>query len=472
MPEPGGNGSAAAPSAAPLASSDRILLGAFDDVVAAATRRVGPISGILLAVSGGPDSLALLLAASAWRQSLGCAAPQLGVATVDHRLRPASTDEAAFVAATAAGHGLPHETLTWTPEARSGNLSARAREARYALLLSHARRHGLDLVLTAHHLDDDIETHVIRRQNGGDFAAAAGMRSLRGLGPDVWLGRPFLDIGRDKLVAVAAAAGIVAVDDPSNRDRRYDRARIRLDLAEDPRLRARALGNLRRCKRARGSAERALASLIAGLDSSKRLVFAEDGAIRVQRAVCSDLPQRCAAHLLSRAIVAAAGASSPPSGHAVREVLIWLRKKTSQETARTLGGTVISIEGGDAVFKREFGRGGIAALPIVSAEALSGRFAAGMEWPIVYDGRFVVDAGPWRSVPGARIVPLGLLGKGGARLRACPVVIDADGVPCAALAPAARRLGPGVADLVSRPLAPHLFWRDLDFSRSLTASTP
>lgn len=472
MPEPGGNGSAAAPSAAPLASSDRILLGAFDDVVAAATRRVGPIGGILLAVSGGPDSLALLLAASAWRQSLGCVAPQLGVATVDHRLRPASTDEAAFVAATAAGHGLPHETLTWTPEARSGNLSARAREARYALLLSHARRHGLDLVLTAHHLDDDIETHVIRRQNGGDFAAAAGMRSLRGLGPDALLGRPFLNVGRGVLAAAVAAAGLAAVDDPSNRDRRYDRARIRLDLANGPGLRARALGNLWRCKSARERAEGALAQLIAGLWTAERIAFAGDGVIRVQRSVFAELPLRCAAHLLSRGIVAAAGAPSPPSGQAVHGVLNWLREEAPRQTARTLGGTVICIEDEDAVFRREFGRGGIAALPIGSAEPLCGRFRDSMEWPIVYDGRFVVDAGPWRSVPGARIVPLGLLGKGGARLRACPVVIDADGVPCAALAPAARRLGPGVADLVSRPLAPHLFWRDLDFSRSLTASTP
>lgn len=445
---------------------------ALDRLLAAAARRLGDVPGVLLAVSGGPDSLALLLAAAAWRKSSGAAAPRLRVATVDHRLRPEATAEAAFVAAIAASHGLPHETLTWTPEARPGNLSARAREARYALLLSHARRHGLDLVLTAHHLDDDIETHVIRRQNGGDFAAAAGMRALRWLGPDALLGRPFLDVGRDTLATAVAAAGLVAVDDPSNRDRRYDRARIRLDLAEDPGLRASALGNLRRCKRAREAAERALAGLLAGLEAANRIAFAEAGAVRVERAVFAELSRRCAAHLLSRAVVAAAGARRPPPGRAVREILNWLREEAPREPARTIGGAVIRIEGSEAVVMREFGRDGIDALPLWSSEPLSGRFRAGMAWPVVFDGRFVVDADPWRKLPGARMAPLGVLGKGGMGLRSCPVVIDAEGKPRAALAPAARRLGPDVADLAFRPLTPHLFWRDLDFSESLTPSTP
>ncbi|WP_312869707.1 tRNA lysidine(34) synthetase TilS [Jiella pacifica] len=417
---------------------------------------------MLLAVSGGPDSLALLLTASAWHRSLAAAAPQLRVATVDHRLRPEAAEEAAFVAVLAASCGLPHETLTWTPEAKPGNLSARAREGRYALLLSHARRHGLDLVLTAHHLDDDVETHVIRRRNGGDVAASAGMRTLRWLSPDAALGRPFLGIARERLADLVTASGIVAVDDPTNRDQHYDRVRIRLELAADPRRKARARANLRRCKRARDDAERAFARALVDLEETGRLRFAEDGALLSDRAAFAELSPRCAAHLLSRAVVAAAGAPRPPSGQAVRDVSTWLRQGPPRPDARTLGGAIVRIEGGEVVVMREFGRGAIAALSLGAAKALGGRFAAEMDWPVVFDGRFVVDVGPWRALPGARLVPLGLLGKGGIRLRSCPVVVDAEGRARAALAPAARRLGPGIGDLAFEPLTPHLLRRDLD----------
>nr|WP_255699793.1 tRNA lysidine(34) synthetase TilS [Jiella avicenniae] len=433
----------------------------MDCLVAAARRRRGPIRGILLAVSGGPDSLALLLTASAWHRLQGAWAPALRIATVDHRLRPESADEAAFVAGLAASCGLPHETLSWTAEPGPGNLSARAREARYALLVSHARRHGLDLVLTAHHLDDDVETHVIRQRNGGDLAASAGMRPLRWLAPDVFLGRPFLDLPRQRLAGVVAAAGILAVDDPTNRDAHYDRARIRLELAADPALSARRRATLRRCKTARDSAERALARALDDLEAAGRLRFAEDGAIILDRSALAQAPPRCAASLLSRAIVAASGTTRPPSGPAVGGVLQWLGKEAPRENARTLGGAIICRRGSDAVFMREFGRSGIAALPLDTAEALGGGFAARMEWPVVFDGRLVIDVGPWRDLPGARLLPLGFLGKGGSRLRSCPVVVDADGRARAALAPVAGRLQPGIGNLAFEVLAPHLLRRDL-----------
>ena len=480
MPQPGGNPPAATtpatrpivdratadPTAVDAAIVDRALLDAFDRIVAAAGRRREPIRGILLAVSGGPDSLALLLTASAWHRSLGAAAPPLRVATVDHRLRPASADEAAFVAGLAASIGLSHETLTWTARPGPGNLSARAREARYALLLSCARRHGLDLVLTGHHLDDDVETHVIRRRNGGDVAASAGMRALRWLAPDALLGRPFVAIERETLAALVAATGLEAVDDPTNHDEHYDRARIRLDLAADTRRRARALGGLRRCKRARDDAEQALARVIVSFEAERRLRFAGDGALVFDRSAFAELSPRCAAHLLSRAVVAAAGASRPPSGPAVRGLQQWLGEGSPQQNARTIGGAIVCVEGGDAVFMREFGRSTIASLSLASADGLGGRFAAAMDWPVVFDGRFVVDVGPWRALPGARLVPLGLIGKGGARLRCCPVVVDAEGRPRAALVQAARRLGPAVGDLAVEALAPHRLRRDLDLSEA------
>nr|WP_280987703.1 tRNA lysidine(34) synthetase TilS [Jiella endophytica] len=425
---------------------------------------------MLLAVSGGPDSLALLIAASAWKRSAGQAAPEIRVATVDHRLRPESAAEAAFVAELASRCGLPHETLVWPGWDGAGNLSASAREARYELLVSHARRHDLGLVLTGHHHDDDVETHLIRRENGADLFGRAGMRPLRWLGPDVLLGRPFLDLPREMLATVVAAEGIAPVDDPSNRDPAYDRARIRLALGEDAKLRAKAARDLARCKEARRRGEGALAGLLADLETTGRLRCDGGGAVVLDHTALSDISDRCAGHLLSRAIVAVSGRAEPPSRAQIRDLLGWLRAaaigadRSGNEGARgtrSLGGALVAIEGREIVLMREFGRTGIPALPLALAEPLRRGFAPEMAAPVLSDGRAVVDAGSWTGFAGARIVALGSLGLGGRRIRCLPVVVDGAGRPRAAAHAARARLAPGIAPLPLRFLTRRRLWRDL-----------
>ena len=186
--------------------------------------------GIGLAVSGGPDSLALLLLAEA---ALGAT---FRVATVDHRLRPEAAAEAELVAAICARRGIVHNTLTveWD-KPPAANLQARARDARYAVLGAWALEHQLGAVLTAHHADDQAETLLMRLARGSGVAGLAGTRARSLLaerdGRKVWRLRPLLGWRREELRAIVAAAGIDPVDDPGNRDQRFDRSRLRGLLA-------------------------------------------------------------------------------------------------------------------------------------------------------------------------------------------------------------------------------------------------
>jgi tRNA(Ile)-lysidine synthase len=202
-----------------------------------------PDARLGLAVSGGPDSLALLLLAHA-------AFPgRIAAATVDHRLRPEAVEEAALVASICAALSVPHATLV--PEAPiTGSIQAAAREARYRLLGEWCKREGIGLLATAHHAHDQAETFLMRLLRGSGVAGLAGIRSEQRLAAagDVAIVRPLLAWRREELAAIVARAGLVAADDPSNRDERFDRARLRRLIREadwlDPAAIARSAANL------------------------------------------------------------------------------------------------------------------------------------------------------------------------------------------------------------------------------------
>lgn len=177
-----------------------------------------------LAVSGGPDSLALLLLAHA-------ALPgRLEAATVDHGLRTESAAEAAEVARVCGDLGVPHATLK--VDVATGNVQAEARLARYAALAGWVEKRGLGALATAHHADDQAETLLMRLNRASGVAGLAGART-RGNVPDtaIPLLRPVLDWRRAELAQVVQAAGLVAAEDPSNANDRFDRVRIRKALA-------------------------------------------------------------------------------------------------------------------------------------------------------------------------------------------------------------------------------------------------
>lgn len=177
-----------------------------------------------LAVSGGPDSLALLLLARA-------ALPdRIAAATVDHGLRPEAAQEAEMVARVCASLDVPHRTLR--VEVPAGNVQSQARAARYAALAEWMEAEGLEALATAHHADDQAETLLLRLNRGSGASGLAGVRA-RGLVPNkrLPLVRPLLGWRRAELAGIVSAAGIDAAQDPSNLDDRFDRVRIRKALA-------------------------------------------------------------------------------------------------------------------------------------------------------------------------------------------------------------------------------------------------
>jgi len=276
----------------------------FRAALAALAGPAPPAFGV--AVSGGPDSLALLLLAAA-------AFPgQFEAATVDHRLRPEGANEAAFVAGICAERGIPHATLTG--EAVTGNVQSGARALRYRLLGEWARARGLAFVLTAHHQDDQAETLLMRLQRGAGLAGLAGIRPRAALDGLAVL-RPLLGWRRAELAEMVAKAGIVPVDDPSNRDERYDRARLRGQLAEAPWLDAPALA---RSAAALGEAEEALDWTVEQL-IAERTEDAAGGLTFDAAGLPAELRRRALVRLLGLLVPA-----DPPRGEAVQRLLATL----------------------------------------------------------------------------------------------------------------------------------------------------
>jgi tRNA(Ile)-lysidine synthase len=188
----------------------------------AALTAADPAARFGVAVSGGPDSMALLfLAARAWPG-------RVAAVTVDHGLRPESPAETAMVADWCARAAIPHAILQ--PDAPvTGNVQAWARAMRYRRIEGWRAASGIDWVMTAHHADDQAETLLMRLNRGSGVAGLAGVRAQTGR-----VVRPLLGVRKAALRALAEAEALPFVDDPSNEDTRFDRAAMRQALGEAP----------------------------------------------------------------------------------------------------------------------------------------------------------------------------------------------------------------------------------------------
>lgn len=201
------------------------------DFLALAARHPGSRRNatLALAVSGGPDSMAMLALARA-------AFPdQVMAATVDHRLRADAADEARMVADYCAAIGVPHTILEPGQPIAGSSLQARAREARYDRLVAWADDADAPVLLTAHHADDQAETLLMRLARGSGISGLSAIRAARPEG-GVWVMRPLLDWRRAELRMLCEASGTPFVDDPSNSDERHDRTRFRALLGREPLL--------------------------------------------------------------------------------------------------------------------------------------------------------------------------------------------------------------------------------------------
>jgi tRNA(Ile)-lysidine synthase len=183
------------------------------------------VPAIVLAVSGGPDSIALMWLAARWRRALA-RGPRLVAVTVDHGLRAEAAAEAREVKRLARILDLPHRTVRWSGAKPRTGLPAAARAARYRLLAQAARAHGATHVLTAHTRDDQAETLLMRMLRGSGIAGLAAM-ARESEREGVLLGRPFLNVSKSQLIATLKKAKIDFADDPTNRDLNFTRPRIR-----------------------------------------------------------------------------------------------------------------------------------------------------------------------------------------------------------------------------------------------------
>ena len=180
---------------------------------------------LVLAVSGGPDSIALMWLMARWCRALS-RGPRLLAVTVDHGLRAESAREAREVKRLADALGLAHRTVRWSGVKPKSGVPAAARAARYRLLATVARQSGASHVLTAHTRDDQAETLLMRLVRGSGITGLAAMARQTEL-EGVLIARPFLDISKSQLIATLEKARVGFADDPTNRDIGFTRPRIR-----------------------------------------------------------------------------------------------------------------------------------------------------------------------------------------------------------------------------------------------------
>lgn len=180
---------------------------------------------LVLAVSGGPDSLALMWLAARWRNALK-KTPRLVAITVDHGLRKEAAREARDVKQLARSLDVEHRTVRWTGDKPKAGLPSAARAARYRLLTEAAQRQGASHIFTAHTRDDQAETVIMRLSRGSGLAGLAAM-ARQSSRDGVVLVRPFLDVPKVRLVATLEKAGIAFADDPTNHDVHFTRPRLR-----------------------------------------------------------------------------------------------------------------------------------------------------------------------------------------------------------------------------------------------------
>lgn len=201
----------------------------IDETIAQFLKSFHKPARLLVAVSGGGDSVGLLLALDEALKTGRFSGFSLLACTIDHALRATSADEARWVAALCARRGISHVSRRWDGPKPAAGIQARARDARYALLSEAARDNDADAILTAHNLDDQLETIAMRKARRSEGVGLAGIAPATLVFGSTWVLRPLLDVPRAAIRAYLQAIGQDWIEDPSNLNRTFERVRVRLD---------------------------------------------------------------------------------------------------------------------------------------------------------------------------------------------------------------------------------------------------
>jgi tRNA(Ile)-lysidine synthase len=401
---------------------------------------------VALGLSGGGDSMALLVLALDWARDRGRTILPL---IVDHGLQSGSADIAALAAARAAALGVGARVLSWTGDKPKTGIQAEARDARLRLLTEACREAGASALLLAHTADDQAETVWLRLAAGTSWRGLVAMRlaapaPLWPEGRGVSVIRPLLDAGRVELRSLLREVGVDWIEDKANTDRGFARVRARQMLAA---LGGSAVGGGVRARLLTVAHE---ARALADAEDSGALALwrsagsaGADGALRLAR---SALASPAAARLLQVMLAAVSGQAREPAPEQVAAALERLRRGA----AATLGGAAALVRGEEVLIHRDpgavLGRSGVAPPPPVMLQAGEA---------MVWDGRFLVRA----RAPGLKVAPLGrdlsyLMEEARIRLGQVPLPVRA-GLPALREGPAivavpAIGFGANLADI--RPL--------------------
>jgi tRNA(Ile)-lysidine synthase len=323
---------------------------------------------LVLAVSGGSDSTALMALAARWRAPLR-PGPRLVAVTVDHGLRPGTAGEARAVKRLAGQIGVEHRTVRWLGPKPATGIQEAAREHRYRLLAAAARRLGARHILTAHTRDDQAETVLFRLARGSGLTGLAGMTRITAC-EDVVVVRPFLGLAKAQLVATLEAAGIGYVEDPTNADPRFVRTRLRQIM---PALSAEGLDAPRLARLARRLARADRALQIQSDEAFTRLSAGSDpatGPIWLDLRGFCDLPTEIALRVLSTAIAARAQEGPAELGKLEALLAAILAAATAPRPAlrlrRTLAGAMITLDAERLIVERAPARRAVAARQVSS----------------------------------------------------------------------------------------------------------
>jgi len=321
---------------------------------------------LILAVSGGADSMALMLLVHRWLAGKRDV-PETIVATVDHGLRAEARAEAEWVATQASALGFDPALLTWSGEKPATGIQDAAREARYRLLteLAGAAGRGPIAIVTAHTEDDQAETLLMRLSRGSGLDGLSAMAPQRSLddGPvEVVLVRPLLTISGARLRATLRAAGRPWLEDPSNDAERFERVRIR---KARPTFAALGLSNEKMALSARrlARAREALESGVGALQRDTQLDLHKGAFASFELAAWQAAPEELRLRLLAR-LVRAFGGQEQPLRMAQLEQLL-ARMATPGFEGATLAGTAVTPRRQQIHVQRETGR---SPLPTVQLE--------------------------------------------------------------------------------------------------------
>jgi tRNA(Ile)-lysidine synthase len=331
-----------------------------------------------LAVSGGADSLALMLLAQRWAAGLSKAS-KLIVYSVDHGLRPEAGAEVAMVLRAAARLGLAARGLAWSGEKPASGVQEAARAARYRLMGAAMAEDGASVLLTAHHIQDQAETVLMRMAHGSGIEGLKGMTEFAEV-EGVRVHRPLLDVDPKALRAVVEAAGLSPAEDPSNVDPHYERVRWRQAMPQLSELGLDA-GALAQFAARMAEADAAIAQVVDGCFTE--IVRLDGfGAARIELAPFIGLSPAISTRVLGRVLNIVGGRQKPRALGQV-ERLRQTIAEAGLAKATTVLGCVIRIKDGGIAVAREPGR----SLPPDAALTPHGE--------LVWDERFrIINASP------------------------------------------------------------------------------